>query len=316
MWNQENIIKATEIRTSLRPDSIYLSFVGESLIVNSLPLWMLENNIMICVSTRNGNELYRKIFQAVLPYIINIKLPDGYYYLQLYYESRKGSNYFCGINSADGFPINVKNGELTSIVPITLASNKSFFLSKKADSISRVFYSQHTSNYQSNLLEIKSLSDKITKYKTGNYQKILAIHDWVAENLYYDKDALEDGSYCHEKYDVLSMLNNRRTVCRGYSKMAVTLLRAIGIPAMDVHCFALGESSDGDWGCDNNLTAESNHVLTFALADNRWVIMDPTWDSVNEYKNGKYIEKSAGGARHNYFDATLAFFSYTHRFIK
>ena len=44
--------------------------------------------------------------------------------------------------------------------------------------------------------------------------------------------------------------------------------------------------------------------------------MDPTWDSVNEYRNGEYIEKTSGGARHNYFDATLAFFSFTHRFIK
>ena len=113
-----------------------------------------------------------------------------------------------------------------------------------------------------------------------------------------------------------SMLDNRRTVCRGYSKLAVTLLRAIDIPAIDVECFALGESSDGDWNDNNNLTAEANHVITFALASNRWIIMDPTWDSVNEYRHGEYIEKTEGGARHNYFDATLAFFSYTHRFIK
>lgn len=309
------MIKTSELKTSLRNDSITLYFRNDKLIIHTLPQWMLANRIMLCISSREGKELFKQVFRVVLPYTIPIKLPCGNYYLQLLYETKKGSNYFLGINSTEGFPIVIEKGTVSSIVPVTLASNKEFFLSRKSDSISKIIYRQSTSEYQANIPEIKSLAEKITKYKTGNYNKILAIHDWVAENLYYDRDALNSGKYRFERYDVLSMLHNRRTVCRGYSKMAVTLLRAINIPAMDVHCFALGESSDGDWECNNNLIAEANHVLTFAFADNRWIIMDVTWDSVNEYVKGEYKEKSSGGARHNYFDATLAFFSYTHRFI-
>lgn len=306
-----------EIVTSLRNDKIAISFGNQEVVITSLPLWLRTVRVMICVEDRKGKEYFKEVYTIKPPQIIKMSnLPNGLYYFQLLYESTKRKNYYVGINTTEGFPIKVVNGVISSPIPVTLDNNKQFFLDLKSDFVAKSVYRQHTGTYQSDLPKIISLANKITKYKTGNYNKILAVHDWVAENLYYDKDALNSGKYMYERYDVLSMLDNRRTVCRGYSKLAVTLLRAIDIPAIDVECFALGESSDGDWNDNNNLTAEANHVITFALASNRWIIMDPTWDSVNEYRHGEYIEKTEGGARHNYFDATLAFFSYTHRFIK
>ena len=300
-----------EIVTSLRNDKIAISFGNQEVVITSLPLWLRTVRVMICVEDRKGKEYFKEVYTIKPPQIIKMSnLPNGLYYFQLLYESTKRKNYYVGINTTEGFPIKVVNGVISSPIPVTLDNNKQFFLDLKSDFVAKSVYRQHTGTYQSDLPKIISLANKITKYKTGNYNKILAVHDWVAENLYYDKDALNSGKYMYERYDVLSMLDNRRTVCRGYSKLAVTLLRAIDIPAIDVECFALGESSDGDWNDNNNLTAEANHVITFALASNRWIIMDPTWDSVNEYRHGEYIEKT------DYFDATLAFFSYTHRFIK
>jgi len=306
-----------EIVTSLRNDKIAISFGNREVVITSLPHWLRTVRIMICVEDRNRKEFFKEVYTIKPPQAVRMtNLPNGDYFFQILYESTKRKNYFVGLNITEGFPIRVTNGIITSPIPVTLNQNKQFYLNLKSDFITKSIYRQATGMYQSSLVEVKTLANRITKYKTGNYNKILAIHDWVAENLYYDVDALISGRYRYEQYDVLTMLNNRRTVCRGYSKLAVTLLRAIDIPAIDVECFALGESSDGGWNDNNNLTTEANHIITFALANNRWIIMDPTWDSVNEYRNGEYIEKTEGGARHNYFDATLAFFSYTHRFIK
>ena len=306
-----------EIVTSLRNDKIAISFGKGEVVVNSLPLWLQTVRVMICIEDNNRREHFKKVCKIKPPQVIRVnELANGSYFFQLFYESTKRKNYFVGLNLSNGFPIKIYNGVITSPIPVTLEQNKRFFLDLKSDFLTKTVFRQPTGTYQSSLPEIKALAEKITKNKTGNYNRVLAIHDWVAENLYYDKDALNSGKYRYERYDVLSMLDNRRTVCRGYSKLAVTLLRAIDIPAIDVECFALGESSDGDWNDNNNLTAEANHVITFALASNRWIIMDPTWDSVNEYRYGEYIEKTEGGASHNYFDATIAFFSYTHRFIK
>lgn len=311
-------METNEFITSFYKEKISLTTCKYDIIFEAIPVWLKNTNIMIYIETSSHKECIKVIHHInTSPCNITIPhLPNGFYFLQILYESTNRKNYYIGINATEGFPIRIYNGNVQFIVPPTLESNKVYFIKQKNDWITKACSKSSNNLYQSDLPEIIELATKITKYKTGNYNKILAIHDWVAENLYYDYDALASGKYRYERYDALNMLKTRRTICRGYSKLAVTLLRAIGIPAIDVQCFALGESSDGGWNCGDNLTADANHVITFALADNRWIMMDPTWDSVNEYRNGEYIEKTAGGARHNYFDATLAFFSFTHRFIK
>lgn len=310
-------METNEIVTSLRNDNFAISFRYREFVITSIPLWLRKVRVMICIENLQREIVFKEVFTILLPHSVKINnLHDGLYHLQFFFESTKKKNYFVGFNTSRGFPINICNGVITSPIPVTLEHNKCFFKNLKSDIITKTVYRQPTVDYQCRLPEIRSLANRITKYKSGNYNKIFAIHDWVAENLYYDMDAYESGKHRFERYDVLSILDNRRTVCRGYSKLVVTLLRSIDIPAIDVKCFALGESTDGDWDENDNLTAEANHVITFALANNRWIILDSTWDSVNEFRNGEYIEKTEGGARHNYFDATLAFFSYTHRFIK
>lgn len=311
-------METNEFITSFYKEKLSLVTCNYDIVFGAIPVWLQNTNIMIYIETNAHKECVKVVHRIkTVPCRITIPhLPNGHYILQILYESTKRKNYYIGINAAEGFPIKVSNGNLHFIVPPTFESNKTYFLQQKNDWITKACSKSSNSLYQADLPEVIDLATKITKYKTGNYNKILAIHDWVAENLYYDYDALASGRYRYERYDALQMLKTRRTVCRGYSKLAVTLLRAIDIPAIDVLCFALGESSDGGWNSGDNLTAEANHVITFALADSRWIMMDPTWDSVNEYRNGEYIEKTEGGARHTYFDATLAFFSFTHRFIK
>jgi len=96
----------------------------------------------------------------------------------------------------------------------------------------------------------------------------------------------------------------------------VALLLAIGIPAKGLSCFSLGISTNGGWELEENLMAESNHIIPIAFYSNRWIIMDVTWDSDNEFINGKFIKKSGIKVSRKYFDTTLEFISNTHRFIK
>lgn len=306
-----------QISTSFYKDKIEFCIEGNVLRFKMLPLWMYNSNVMICIENTNRKEVFKKVYSPRMDIEVFLNgIRDGHYFLYVFYLSTIRPNYYISISNSSGIPLCINKLGSYAEIPIPFEENKAFFASLKNDWCTKAFHRSSTSIYQANLPEVKDIAENITKYATGNYNKILAVHDWVAENLYYDYDALSSGKYMYEKYDTLTMLKERRTVCRGYSKLAVTFLRAIGIPAIDVECFALGESSDGGWNDNGNLTAKANHIITFALADNRWIIMDPTWDSVNVHRNGKYIKKTDGGARHNYFDATLAFFSYTHRFIK
>lgn len=144
-----------------------------------------------------------------------------------------------------------------------------------------------------------------------DYAKALAIHDWIADNIYYDLDSYHSGHIDYSKLgSAHAVFNDKLAVCAGYSDLAVIMLRAIGIPSVSISCYALGLSTGGKW-TDNNVGNGPNHAITFAYIQKRWVIMDITWDSGNEYKNGKF--QHTRKTRHRYFDPTLQCLSSTHK---
>lgn len=159
--------------------------------------------------------------------------------------------------------------------------------------------------------DIISKAYEITKGCFNDYSKVLAVHDWIAANIYYDWD-----SYCKGKIDYSKLANGpqvfirKLAVCAGYSDLAVIMLRALGIPAFSQSCYALGASTLGRWN-DQNIKNKSNHAITMVYIQKRWVLMDITWDSPNKYRNGTF--QQSGEVSHRYFDPTLQYFSNTHK---
>lgn len=307
----------TIILTSFYRDYIKIVISSRcNIVIEHLPERLMHDAVLIEVRDENGICVYQEIAKLFLPYEFNLSyLNDGYYTLFLFCKSKSQSNSYIGLNTSNGFPFEMHLGAISTIVSRPFDNNREFFLR-----LSEKFISKNekttVSNKQFIPSELLGLSHNITRYSFSNYDKILAVHDWVADNIYYDYDSLVDNSYIRQKHDALSVIHRKRTVCAGYSELAVTLLRAAGIAAVNVDCFALGESAYGDWNVQSNMEREANHVVTFAYADDRWVMMDVTWDSDNEYRNARYCNKTGYGVSHQYFDCTLAFFSYTHRFIK
>lgn len=311
------MMQSTTILTNFHKDHLKIVISGKStIIIEHLPEWLTDCEIIIDLHNHKGGSVYKEFVKIKLPYEFQLPyLRDGIYTLHIFYKSKTNSNNYIGLNTANGYPLNISLGAIGSIIARTFENNKRIFIELNE---------KFVQDYNSNIVptsqyipdEIVKLAHKITRFSYSNYEKILAIHDWVASNIYYDYDSLADNSYIHQKRDALSVVNRKRTVCAGYSELAVTLLRAVGVAAVNMDCFALGGSTCGDWEVPSNMEDEANHVVTFAYADDRWLMMDVTWDSDNEYRNGNYVKKSGYGVSHQYFDCTLAFFSYTHRFIK
>jgi len=109
----------------------------------------------------------------------------------------------------------------------------------------------------------------------------------------------------------VGVLNSRRSVCDGYANLLTALLRAAGIPAKKVTGFALGMSTNGDWPASLNPGRDSNHAWTEAFVDGRWIIIDSTWNSGNDWEFGG-VTASHGLWGYRYFDISQAFFSATH----
>lgn len=316
MWNETNIEHGTIILTSLYKDYIKIVISGSStIVIDHLPEKLLCCEILIELHNTNGISVYKEVIKSSLPYDFQLPyLPSGCYSLHIFYKLKNKSNSYVGLNTVYGFPLEVKFGTIYTIIPRTLCNNKSIFLDLN-NRFTRECVKNNISNKYFVPSEIIDISHEITKYSYSNYDKILAIHDWVASNIYYDYDSIADNSYIKQKQDALSVVRRKRTVCTGYSELAVTLLRALGIAALNVDCFTLNEQTKENW-VKSDIEVEANHVITFAYADDRWIMMDVTWDSDNEYKNACYRKKNEDGVSHQYFDCTLAFISYTHKFIK
>lgn len=163
---------------------------------------------------------------------------------------------------------------------------------------------------------IIELAGKITAGSRTDYEKALAVHDWLSSNIWYDYDYYHyhlltsvspesyEGKWSLEylesvsdtfSTDPLEVLKSQRTVCAGYTRLTNDLLRAAGIPARTV-------SNQDQWDA---------HAWTEAYVDDRWMIIDTTWDCLNEWQDGqKRVTKEC---RHTYFDFDYEDEDYTHR---
>lgn len=153
---------------------------------------------------------------------------------------------------------------------------------------------------------------EITAGYSTDSEKLWAIYEWVAENVYYDRDSFQSGSSgVTEPEDILDM-KPMRCVCEGYANLFRDLCRAAGIPCKVVHGYALGVGAESYWTEAILNGNESNHAWNEAYVGGKWRILDVTWDSQNTYENG--AEKYAP-MQDVYFDSSLRNFSKDHKLV-
>ncbi len=134
--------------------------------------------------------------------------------------------------------------------------------------------------------DISKKAKEITTGLSDDYDKSKAIHIWLASNIYYDMDGLS-ASRSDLNQDI-NVLYDRIAVCEGYSSLAVSLLRSLGIPARKVSGYANNVVIKGFYRSNGELISEPNHTWYEAYVNDRWIICDSTWDSKNIYRNGEF----------------------------
>jgi len=175
--------------------------------------------------------------------------------------------------------------------------NLKIYNNQKTDFDTLEYYKQPQNGIESDAKEIIDLAKSITIGISNHYDKAKAIHDWVANNFYYDWDMYYNNN--HEHISALDTLYKKHTVCEGYINLTVGLLRAIDIPAKYI---------SGYTALNNN----ENHAWCEAFIDGKWIIIDTTWDSNNSYEKGVYSDKIS--CSDTYFDISLKDFSATHEY--
>lgn len=127
-----------------------------------------------------------------------------------------------------------------------------------------MFYTLDADEISRMRTEMEMAADEIladAEYETREIDKLLAIHDRIAENCSY-----EDGRFSSEAYGCLV---EGKAKCEGYAKAFLYVARRAGLNVMNV----TGTDSRGE-----------NHVWNIAEADGYYYQIDITWDDDQRYE--------------------------------
>lgn len=297
------VAQVTQLRISYRPGAnTLLTLTDSSMLVSSVDSSYKQACLKL---TETG---YSK-FVAVEKGRIYFKLPqlqDGVYSVILYMGTELYGTVWSFIDK--GLHLRVAKGKIHFELPQKV-------LTVNQEVMGRNYYPekllQATADIQCDEREIRQLAKEITAGCASGYDKVKAIHDYVATHIFYHLDAFYAG---HSTItDALGVLHNKKTVCQGFANLAAALLRAVSIPCDVVRGYGLGLRTSGVWDAEN-VSGISNHAWNFAYPDNRLVVFDCTWDSDLEYKNG--VNNFNRGLRgYRYFDLTPEALSLDHRLI-
>lgn len=298
-------------------ENVDLEIDGKNLYIYDLPDREVFSKIVVSLYAENGQVVNQQVLSGGVPYVYSMEgVAEGNYHVQLYYltASEGGKSSFTSYwYQRSGVELDYKNGEWNIVKPITFAQNQAIYRSHPSDEAAREEALEESYYIDCDSDEIVEKAQMITQGIQSDYDKVLAVHDWVANNVWYDYDFLY-GRTEDTNYRATEVLHNKNTVCAGYANLTAALLRSIGIPTRISEGYALGITSTGSWTEEILSGQEINHAWNESYVDGRWVIYDVTWDSANRYENESY-SNGEGLKGRQYFDPTIQDFSATHLYI-
>ena len=114
---------------------------------------------------------------------------------------------------------------------------------------------------------VKNVADLARMHSKDTYEQAVYVHDYLTENAYYDHDGLDEyyrtnhNPSCEYIFSAYGCLVNRRTVCSGYAKAYMLIMRELGVDCI----YITGDAGEAHgWNC--------------IFLDGEGYYVDITWD--------------------------------------
>ena len=117
----------------------------------------------------------------------------------------------------------------------------------------------------------KNIINQIIKKDMTQWQKALAIHNYLCENVTYDRKNYENNTIPAESYSVIGALKKKTAVCNGYALSFELLCETAGIECEYVSGTSICRA--GSW---------VNHAWNQVKIDDTWYNVDVTWDDFDK----------------------------------
>lgn len=219
---------------------------------------------------------------------IEIDNQSTYNYIVVYNEIRSEST-IIGENMINFDVLKADNGDYYVGVDLTHYKTNVFFTS-----INRTNDTTQYLEIGKEDSEIRNVVNGIIQSKSNDYDRLFAIHEWIADNLYFDSSKTSS--------EALEVFHSKVANSTGYASLFSLMCRIAEIPC---NIAMGGFDGVGIYG------SIYNHAWNEAFVDGRWIIVDVTSDSMTRHHNCD-SEMFAITADYRCFDPTIEFFSMNH----
>ncbi len=161
----------------------------------------------------------------------------------------------------------------TSVDEKVLESNGEDLLSRQKDLFAKI--DRHArSSADVHEIDIASLAQYLGIEASSDIEKARAIYVWLTENVIYDDEAFNTGSY--GDYTAQAVLRSGKAVCEGFSNLYQALGQEMGLDIRKVSGYAKGYGY-----APGQKFRDANHAWNAIQIDGQWRIYDATWGQGN-----------------------------------
>jgi transglutaminase-like putative cysteine protease len=163
---------------------------------------------------------------------------------------------------------------------------------------------------QSDSPEIVQQAKLLTHGLTTDFEKAIAIHDWITEQIEYDIQGVLQKTYLQTPADAQSTFETKLAVCSGFANLTAALQRAAGLRTKVVTGKLIGSLDEGHSDAEICKSSDPSHAWNEVFVDGRWVIEDTTLDAGSEDGFTGLFKRTPD--HKEFFDPAPMYFSLTH----
>jgi len=132
---------------------------------------------------------------------------------------------------------------------------------------------------------LESLALYLTEPAKNDLEKVRSIYRWITMNVEYDVEGLLQNRPGDNSAQ--GVLENRTSVCEGYSNLFLQLAEIAGLETVKISGFAKGYG----YTAGDSITGGSNHAWNAVKIDGAWKLIDNTWGAGYMNQNYKFVKR-------------------------
>lgn len=134
-------------------------------------------------------------------------------------------------------------------------------------------------------LNINELKEFAESHISDDYELAQFFYYWIGDNITYDAyifekflDGISDEEYSRTQ-DVFQVFKRKMAICGGYTQLYNWFLNEVGIESVKVRGYIRHVKNPY---AQYQSQHKYNHAWNAVKIDNKWILVDPTWSTINK----------------------------------